>query len=227
MYIFELFVVAALAATAAAAAEPVITSFPEARQIRNAPRQAADDCASKYGSLRRGSPAITYPGLAPWLGGEISQAVLTQTPDFNLCDEYALSATVAPPPTLAGAWSSVQAEVTAWQRDHRDEALSLASSCGAINSSWFFQFAGYALTDKAGCESLYNSYLGRVPTWPKITGAPRLTSTGVFTTVSPGGTVPTGAASGSGTAGSAAPREKGAGAMFVAAVVAAGALAVL
>ncbi|KAK5656580.1 hypothetical protein OQA88_4559 [Cercophora sp. LCS_1] len=52
---------------------------------------------------------------------------------------------------------------------------------------WGFQLEELAVTDKAGCESVYSKYLGFVPTMPKV-AVPSMTSISVFTTVTPGRT---------------------------------------
>lgn len=190
-------IVAALAASsvvnAVAEPAPIITAPPDAMLAHQQfPRQAgavSDGCEAQFASLVRDLPKLTaFPGLVPWLGSEISSAVATATPGYNLCDDYALSARVTPPPELSAAWSTVRSQSASWVSAHGTEAQILASSCRTADISsvkWGFQLEELAVTDKAGCESVYSKYLGFVPTMPKAT-VPSMTSIGVFTTVTPG-----------------------------------------
>lgn len=229
----KILTILALVASVAAVPDPMITSAPKLPARQANADEKAKECDAKLVSLRQNSPQIlSYPGILPWFGEEMSKAVLTQTPDFNLCDEIALSEKVTPPPSLAGAWSTWRNEHNSWVSAHRSEALSLASSCGEGVRS--FQIAGAVVTDKAECESLYKKQMGSVPTLPKITQSfPRLTDTrggtfiGVWTTVTPGGkTEPTTTGAGQGGSGNAAaPKETGS--LFAAAVAMVGVLAAL
>jgi hypothetical protein len=201
--------IAVLAATTAATTEPAatITPAPDATLVQILRRQDASECVSQLNSLLRDAPGLTdYPGIAPWLGTELSKAVAATT-DFNLCDERPLSSTATPPPSLTDAWSSFLSEVALWSSVHRDEARSLASGCASAdaNSGLGFQFEALTVTNKAGCESLYDKYLGRVPTWPRfINTFPDMTQFGVFTTVTPGKTGSTGTGASSTTKGAVA-----------------------
>lgn len=232
MILSEIFTVLALVATATAIPDPMITPKPNAPQ----PRQAKDECDSKYASLRKNAAnMLDQPGLLPWFGDEMSKAVLTQTPDFNVCDEFALSERVTPPPSLSAAWTSWRNKHSSWVSAHRSEALSLASVCESKIRSMGggFNFEQAVVTDKAECESLYSKQLGFVPTMPKITQTfPKFTDTrtgqviGVFTTVTPGAkTPPTTTGAGASGSGNAGPRETGS--LFAAAVAMVGVVAVL
>ncbi|KAK1754468.1 hypothetical protein QBC47DRAFT_383988 [Echria macrotheca] len=215
----QLLITLSLAAGMASTAKATIPHPLHPRQTAP-PEPELDDCTKSYISLIQQAPQMeSHPGLVKWFGSELSRAAVaaatasppTGTP-FNLCDDLALTSTATPPSSLSSAWSEHRSEVTSFVRAHSSAAKSLASSCEAASSShmWGFYFGGLLVTDKPGCETLYEAYLGAVPTLPVLTGVyddlPEETGTatggrvvGVFTTITPGAEGPTRTGTGSGT----------------------------